>query len=187
MLAAPLLTYALAVGLGGNGFVAAFVCGIVYHLRRGSRTELDVELTDDAGFVLAAGMWFVFGAVAMVGLSDGVDWRIALFVLVALTVARVIPIGLAMAGSGLPARQVLALGWLRPRGTSTIVFALIAFNTLPEGTVANLTLTVAVLVVLGSIVLHTVGVPVTIAGRDRRAHRRAAAERATTGDASSGQ
>lgn len=187
VLAAPLLTYALAVGLGGNGFVAAFVCGIVYHLRRGSRTELDVELTDDAGFVLAAGMWFVFGAVAMVGLSDGVDWRIALFVLVALTVARVIPIGLAMAGSGLPARQVLALGWLRPRGTSTIVFALIAFNTLPEGTVANLTLTVAVLVVLGSIVLHTVGVPVTIAGRDRRAHRRAAAERATTGDASSGQ
>ncbi|KXO92371.1 hypothetical protein AXK57_15090 [Tsukamurella pulmonis] len=171
--ATPLLTYAAAVGLGGNGFVAAFVCGIVYRLRRGTETADDVGLTDDVGFLLAAAMWFVFGSVAIVGIFDGVDWRTLVFVLAALTVLRVVPVGVAMLGSGLPRRQVLGLGWLRPRGTSTIVFALIAFNTLPDGPVADLTLTVAVLVVLGSVVLHTVGVPVTIAGHDRRVRSRA--------------
>ncbi|RDB45968.1 cation:proton antiporter, partial [Tsukamurella tyrosinosolvens] len=169
----PLLTYAAAVGLGGNGFVAAFVCGIVYRLRRGTDTSDDVGLTDDLGFLLTAAMWFVFGSVAVVGLFDGVDWRTVAFVAAALTVIRVLPIGVAMAGSGLPRREVLQLGWLRPRGTSTIVFALIAFNTLPDGPVADLTLTLAVLVVLGSVVLHTVGVPVAIAGHDRRARNRA--------------
>ena len=171
--ATPLLTYAAAVGLGGNGFVAAFVCGIVYRLRRGTATADDVGLTDDVGFLLTAAMWFVFGSVAVVGLFDGFAWQTAVFVLVALTLIRVLPIGVAMAGSGLPRREVLQLGWLRPRGTSTIVFALIAFNTLPEGPVADLTLGVAVLVVLGSIVLHTVGVPVAIAGHERRARNRA--------------
>lgn len=171
--ATPLLTYAAAVGLGGNGFVAAFVCGIVYRLRRGTETSDDVGLTDDVGFLLAAAMWFVFGSVAVVGLFDGVDWRTFVFVAAALTVLRVLPIAVAMTGSGLPRKQVLQLGWLRPRGTSTIVFALIAFNTLPDGPVADLTLTLAVLVVLGSVVLHTVGVPVAIAGHDRRARGRA--------------
>lgn len=171
--AAPLLTYAAAVGLGGNGFVAAFVCGIVYRLRRGEPTAGDVALTDDVGFLLAAAMWFVFGSVAVAGLADGVEWRAVVFVLAALTVLRVVPTAVAMLGSGLPRREVLGLGWLRPRGTSTIVFALIAFNTLPDGPVADLTLTVAVLVVLGSVLLHTVGVPVTVAGHDRRVRHRA--------------
>ncbi|MCS3780491.1 cation:proton antiporter domain-containing protein [Tsukamurella ocularis] len=171
--ATPLLTYAAAVGLGGNGFVAAFVCGIVYRLRRGTSTVDDVGLTDDLGFLLTAAMWFVFGSVAVVGLFDGIAWQTVLFVVATLTLCRVLPIGVAMAGGGLPRREVLQLGWLRPRGTSTIVFALIAFNTLPDGRVADLTLGVAVLVVLGSIVLHTVGVPVAVAGHDRRARGRA--------------
>ncbi|KXP00734.1 cation:proton antiporter [Tsukamurella pseudospumae] len=170
--ATPLVTYAAAVGLGGNGFVAAFVCGIVYRLRRGAETADDVRLTDDVGFLLTAAMWFVFGSVAVVGLFDGVDRRAILFVVAALTVVRVLPTGVAMLRSGLPRREVLALGWLRPRGTSTIVFALIAFNTLPDGPVADLTLSVAVLVVLGSVVLHTVGAPVAVANHDRRVRLR---------------
>lgn len=178
LVATPLLTYATAVGLGGNGFVAAFVCGIVFRFRRADDTDADVEsevgLTEDVGALLTAAMWFVFGAVAVVGLTDGISWQLLLFVAAGLTVVRMVPEAIAMIGSGLPYRETLALGWLRPRGTSTIVFALIAYNTLPEGQVADLILGIAVLVVLGSVLLHTVGAPVAVAGHDRRVRRRTA-------------
>ncbi|ADG78003.1 Sodium/hydrogen exchanger OS=Tsukamurella paurometabola (strain ATCC 8368 / DSM / CCUG 35730/ CIP 100753 / JCM 10117 / KCTC 9821 / NBRC 16120 / NCIMB 702349/ NCTC 13040) OX=521096 GN=Tpau_1375 PE=4 SV=1 [Tsukamurella paurometabola] len=173
LVATPLVTYAAAVGLGGNGFVAAFVCGIVYRFRRGSAANSEVGLTEDVGSLLTAAMWFVFGAVTVIALADGLPWQVLAFAAIALTVLRVLPEAVAVTGSGLPRSEVLALGWLRPRGTSTIVFALIAFNTLPDGDAADLILTLATLVVLGSIVLHTVGAPVAVAGHDRRVRRRA--------------
>ncbi|GAA1090527.1 cation:proton antiporter [Tsukamurella strandjordii] len=174
LVAIPLLTYAAAVGLGGNGFVAAFICGIVYRFRRGDAASAEVGLTEDVGALLTAAMWFVFGAVIVVALGDGVPWQILAFAALALTVLRVLPEAIAQIGSGLPRSEVLALGWLRPRGTSTIVFALIAYNTLPEGDPAELVLAIASLVVLGSIVLHTVGAPVAVAGHDRRVRNRSA-------------
>ncbi|GAB3135899.1 cation:proton antiporter [Tsukamurella serpentis] len=172
VVAVPLVVYTLVVGLNGNGFVAAFVCGIIYRLRRGPAAADDVRLSEDVGFLLTGTMWFVFGSTAVFALFGGYDWRVPVYVIAALTVVRIIPAAVAMTGAGLPRRQVLALGWLRPRGTSTIVFALIAYNTLPDGPVAELALTIAVLVVLGSVALHTVGVPMAIAGHDRRERHR---------------
>ena len=73
----------------GNGFVAAFVCGIAFHyLRRTPALRAELQLLDDIGFLLSAAMWFVFGAVAVLALSAGVSWSTVLFCLLALTVVR---------------------------------------------------------------------------------------------------
>ncbi len=47
-------------------------------------------------------------------------------------------------------------GWLGPRGTASIVFGLMAFNVL-DGQAAETTLSVMVIVVLGSVIFHGAG------------------------------
>ena len=52
------------------------------------------------------------------------------FCLLALTVVRMIPVLLAMLGSRFTWPERLLVGWIGPRGTTSIVFGLLAFNVL---------------------------------------------------------
>ncbi len=75
LVAAPMLAYGLSLAVGGNGFVSAFVCGIAFNnLRRSEAIHSEMELLDDIGFLLSAGMWFVFGAIAVLAPTFGVSW-----------------------------------------------------------------------------------------------------------------
>lgn len=159
LVAAPLLSYGLSVGVGGNGFVSAFVCGIaIRYLWHTPGIRDDLELIDDIGFLLTAAMWFVIGAVAVLALSS-VSWRVMVFCLLALTLARVVPVAVALLGSTFSWHDRLLVGWLGPRGTTSIVFGLLAFNALDGDAAQADTLTMVVVVVLGSVVLHGVGAP----------------------------
>lgn len=162
MLLLPLAVYGFTVLVDGNGFVAAFLAGLVYRRARvaGSAEHGDVPrdellLVDEVGNLMSLFMWFVVGAVATLLFQTPVDWRAAVFALLALTVLRVVPVLLSFPGSSIPARERLTLGLLGPRGTSTIVFGLLAFNALDDDS-ASLVLQVTVLTVLGSSVLHGV-------------------------------
>lgn len=155
----PLLAYIVSVAWHGNGFVSAFVCGIAYvGLRRTEDIRGELDLVDDVGFLLTVVMWFAFGALAVVALAHGVPWGIALFCLLALTVVRMIAILLAMFGSRFTWPERLLLGWSAPRGTTSIVFGLLAFNVLTDEAETDVLLTMVV-VVLGSVVLHGIGAP----------------------------
>lgn len=157
---APALAYTLSLGLDANGFVAAFLCGIGYHVVRKSRdSERELELLEDIGFLLSAAMWFVLGGVALIAY-----WRadltagIVVFCLLALTLVRMLPVALAMVRSKFSWSERLLLGWLGPRGASSIVFGLLAFNLL-GGDDENTILLIMVAVVLGSVLLHGFGAP----------------------------
>ncbi|MGW8652707.1 cation:proton antiporter, partial [Nocardia salmonicida] len=71
-------------------------------------------------------------------------------------VARMVPVAISLLGSKVPRREVLLLGWIGPRGTPSIIFGLLAFNLLPEQ-YGEPVLTIMVMTVLGSIVLHGAG------------------------------
>jgi NhaP-type Na+/H+ or K+/H+ antiporter len=158
MVAAPALTYTLSLWAEGNGFVAAFVCGVAYHyFRRSQEPEHELELLDDISFLLMAAMWFVFGGIALIAYwRAGVTIGLVVFCLLALTVVRMLPVLVAMLGSRFSWPERLLLGWLGPRGAATMVFGLLAFNVLdnPEESVVLQTM---VVVVLGSVLLHGVG------------------------------
>lgn len=159
LLTAPLLAFGASLGLGGNGFVSAFVCGIAFNFFRTSPTfATELELVDDVGFLLASVMWFVFGLTAVLALGYGVPWGIVVFCLLALTVVRIGAVLLSTLGSSLGWRERLLLGGLGPRGTPSIVFGLLAFNAL-EGSAEHTVAQVLVVAVLGSVVLHGVGAP----------------------------
>jgi NhaP-type Na+/H+ or K+/H+ antiporter len=53
------------------------------------------------------------------------DWRIALFVALSLTVVRMAPTAVALAGTRLRPRTVLFTGWFGPRGLASILFLVI--------------------------------------------------------------
>ena len=163
LVAVPLLAYTVSVAIHGNGFVSAFVCGIAYVALRTRAEQQDalrdeIELLDDVSFLLTAIMWFVFGATTVLALSDGVPWGVVVFALLALTVVRMVPVLLAMLGSPFTWRERALIGWLGPRGTTSIVFGLLAFNVLSDQAETDVLL-VTVLTVLGSVLLHGLGTP----------------------------
>jgi len=159
IIAAPILSYGVSVGIGGNGFISAFVCGIVMNtLRRSETFRQQLASADDIGFMLAAVMWFVFGCATVMAFANGIPWRIVAFALLALTVVRLAPILLSTKSSHLAWRDRLAIGCLGPRGTPSIVFGLLAFNVL-DGEPADATILAVVIVVLGSLVMHGAGSP----------------------------
>ncbi|MBP2330374.1 NhaP-type Na+/H+ or K+/H+ antiporter [Kibdelosporangium banguiense] len=181
ILLTPLLTYTATVAIDGNGFVASFVCGIAFRyvhrllkarrvrMSSGDRTEIrrdttneDFHLLEDTTSLLTMTMWFVVGITAVLAYSFGVSWQVLLFCVAALTVIRLVPVFLSLLGSRLSGRERMLVGALGPRGTTTIVFGLLAFNRLPDGTAADTILFITVTCVLGSVVLHGMGArPVT--------------------------
>ncbi len=159
---APILSHGVSVGLHGNGFVAAFVCGIAFHyLHASGELQRDLELLDDIGFLLTLAMWFVFGSASVLALADGVPWRTLLFCVLALTAVRVAPVVLALTGSGFDLRDRAMVGWLGPRGTPSIVFGLLSYNVLDAGHETRVLL-VTTVVVLGSVLLHGIGYPASV-------------------------
>ncbi|MBO0680145.1 cation:proton antiporter [Mycolicibacterium sp. S2-37] len=176
LVAAPLLAFGLSLSAGGNGFVAAFVCGIALNnLRRSHDIRVELELVDDVGFLLAMVMWLAFGAVSVIALQGGVSVGVVVFCLLALTVVRIVPVVLSLLGSRLTWRERLLVGGLGPRGTTSIVFGLLAFNAL-EGGDEQVVVLVTVVAVLSSIVLHGAGAPAVARAHARTREAQAGAE-----------
>lgn len=192
VLLTPLIASSAGVQIGGNGFVTSFVCGIAFRYVhrvlaarriRSSPTPRsaphsaagpqDVGLLEDATALMTMTMWFVVGLAAVVTFTIGVSRPAVLFCLTALTIVRILPVLAALTGSPLPHRDRLLIGLLGPRGTTTIVFGLIAYNSLPDGTGADTVLQTTVLCVLGSVLLHGMGSE-TLIRRTRPAQRRTA-------------
>ncbi|MCG7593294.1 cation:proton antiporter [Mycobacterium sp. C3-094] len=170
LVTAPMLAYGLSLAFDGNGFVSAFVCGITFHyLRHSPAWHEELEFVDDIGFLLSAIMWFVVGAVAVLAVERGVSWQTVVFCLLALTLVRVLPVAVAMLRSPFSWRERMMLAWLGPRGTSTIVFGLLAYNVL-DGAEEHDALAVMVVVVLGSVVIHGLIAPSAAARWSRAAN-----------------
>ena len=78
-----------------------------------------------------------------------------LYALGSLTVVRLLPVAIALLGSGLQPVSVLFLGWFGPRGLASLLFALLVAGpqVMPEGTPIFSTV---ILTVLLSVLLHGV-------------------------------
>ena len=158
-LAAALASFAVAVSLDGNGFIAAFVAGISFGamLKRDvTPVHLATELPELLGEVLALIVWFIFGAALVPVVLDHLGLATVAYAVISLTVVRMLPVWLALLGTGLDSRSVLFMGWFGPRGLASIVFALLAVEELGEGALVEQAVAVVALTVMLSVVLHSV-------------------------------
>jgi len=76
-----------------------------------------------------------------------------LYAALSLTVIRMLPVAVALAGARLGRPAVLFIGWFGPRGLASVVFGLLALEDLAE-TSARPALTVIAFTVLLSILAH---------------------------------
>ena len=154
VLTLPLLAYAVAVLAGGNGFVAAFVAGVFFEPEARRLPEDALHLVEDVGALFSIAMWFIFGAIVNETITGGfITWQIVVYVVLVLTVARMLPVAVSLVGTDVSARDRLFLGWVGPRGVASLVFGLLAFVDLsePDG---RFVLAVTVVTVVASIVVH---------------------------------
>ena len=158
-LAAALSSFALAVAWHGNGFIAAFVAGIAFgaQLKKdAAEVEAAVELPELVGEFLAFFVWFLFGAALVPIVVDHLDVATVLYALLSLTVLRMLPVALALVGTGLDRPTVLFVGWFGPRGLASVVFALLAIEELGDSPMVAQAIAAVCLTVLLSVVLHGV-------------------------------
>ena len=149
---AALLAYAIALALGGSGFIAAFVGGMAFGRVSGARGSVVTLFTEEAGSLLAAATWIGFGALVLSWAIPHITWQVVLYALLSLTLVRMIPVAIALAGRGVRAPTVAFIGWFGPRGLATIVFGLLVVE---RGVPEQQTLLTAVAVTVAlSVILH---------------------------------
>jgi len=149
---AALLAYLAALRLGGSGFIAAFTGGMVFgYFSRQHGLRVTV-LNEDVGAILAGATWIGFGALAVGMLLPHVTWQIAAYAVLSLTLIRMVPVAIALLGTGAQLPTVAFMGWFGPRGLASIVFALIALDEkVPDGQVL---FTTVMMIILLSVFLH---------------------------------
>ncbi len=155
ILALAVFSYSAATVAGVNGFVCAFVAGIAFGSIDHHNDEAVLGFAEEAGSLLSLLVWFLFGAVMLVPGLENAGWRDLLFALLALTVLRMVPVAVALAGTGLDRATVAFVGWFGPRGLASVVFGLLAVDALEPSQSKAVLAAVAVTVAL-SVLLHGV-------------------------------
>jgi NhaP-type Na+/H+ or K+/H+ antiporter len=147
-------SYALVVQIGGNGFVAAFVCGVAFGGTLKPEQHHDrMELTEYVGLLLGFAVWFLFGAALLAVVLPEITWQVVAYALLSLTVLRMLPVAISALGVGLPWDTVALAGWLGPRGLASIVFAILALDDI-GGEQGRFVVTVVAVTVALSVLAH---------------------------------
>ncbi|MFE4871826.1 cation:proton antiporter [Streptomyces sp. NPDC056682] len=143
--------------------MAAWVAGFSFgyalrHFRTGVEDDDGPERTpdfaEDLGGLLASVSLMVFGALLLGPALQHLNWHLVGYAVLSLTVVRMLPVALSLAGTGLRMPTVGYIGWFGPRGLASIVLALLVAEEHIPG-VELLGRVVAVTVAL-SVLLHGV-------------------------------
>jgi NhaP-type Na+/H+ or K+/H+ antiporter len=156
VLALALACYLVSVGVGGNGFIAAFVGGLAFGAGSRQQAEDAVEFTEIQGSLLAIGVWVAFGlTVAGTVLTELWDPAAIAYAVLSLTLIRMLPVAISLLGDRYQLPTVLFIGWFGPRGLASVVFLIIGLAGLEEAGVAAGPLPAAIVwTVLLSVILH---------------------------------
>jgi NhaP-type Na+/H+ or K+/H+ antiporter len=192
VLALAVLAYTGAVAVGGNGFVAAFLGGLLFGQATKGRLDGPVEFSETVGLFMSFFVWTLFGTLLVGPLLTGqTSWTAIGYAVLSLTVVRMLPVTLSLLGLGLRRSTWLFMGWFGPRGLASVVFTRVALEDLDAGSAQrNILVQVATWTILLSVVAHGVtagplasrygarirslgDVPEMAPARDQRTRRRA--------------
>ena len=145
------LCFASAQALGGSGFIACFVGGLLFGYLH-ERPQALLSGAASTGEVLAMLTWVVFGGPLLARLLNQVTWSTVIYAVLSLTAIRIVPVWVSLLGTGMSIPNRLFIGWFGPRGLASIVFGVIVFD---AGVPGRETIAVTVVfTVLLSIIAH---------------------------------
>ena len=128
VVALALACFTVAQYLGGSGFIAAFSGGLLFGILEKSMRDQFLLAADGTGDTLALITWVIFGAAVAGSVLNSLSWPVFAYAVLSLTVIRMLPVYLALTGSGISTEGKLFIGWFGPRGLASIVFGVIVLN-----------------------------------------------------------
>jgi NhaP-type Na+/H+ or K+/H+ antiporter len=147
VVAIPLLCAVASEVTHASMFIAAFVAGLAAQFGFRDVGRHSVEFTEDWGQLFNYFVFFLFGMLV------ARDWQqftpaVLLYAIASLTLVRMLPVALALWGTGLARSTVLFIGWFGPRGLASIVLGLMYLEkelSLPGESTIRLTVMATVL------------------------------------------
>ncbi len=153
--ALALAAYSTSVAFGGNGFIAAFVSGLLFGFTTRGLAHEGIEFPETTGTLFSLFVWTIFGAFAVVPVLQAFSPLAFVFALLALTFIRMAPVAVATLGLRLRGDTILLMGWFGPRGLASVVFTLMAMESFHEaGHKIDILVGLAVWTILLSVFLH---------------------------------
>lgn len=126
--AIALLAFAGAEAVGGNGFIAAFVAGLVLGNTAKRACTCLIEFAEAEGQLLTLFAFLVFGVAEIGPILAGLSAPLVLYAVLSLTLIRMIPVSLSLLGAGLRWPTHLFLGWFGPRGLASILYVFLVLE-----------------------------------------------------------
>jgi NhaP-type Na+/H+ or K+/H+ antiporter len=124
VVALPVFCLLASEHVGASMFIAAFTAGLFVQVFFKDAGRHSVEFTEEWGQVLNLSVFFLFGLIVS---RDHGLFGVAPFIyaLLSLTLVRMLPVAVSLAGSGLDKRTIAFMGWFGPRGLASIVLGLV--------------------------------------------------------------
>ncbi len=148
-----IIAFALSELAGGNGFIAAFLCGLTYGNLKVDYAHFLHEFTETESQILSYLTFFLFGLAILPEALEHITPETFLYALASLTIVRMLPVALSQIGSGFRWQSLLFLGWFGPRGLASLLFALLVLEDLAVP-IARDVQTIVSITILMSITLH---------------------------------
>lgn len=148
-----ILAFALAEEFHGNGFIAAFFGGLMLGVHTEVVRERIHEFGEAEGQQLGLLVFLLFGLVLVPKALVHWDGRAWLYAILSLTVIRMIPVAVSLAGTGLSRFSTAFVGWFGPRGLASVLYLIVVVDALGVPGYERM-LSVIVLTVLLSVFLH---------------------------------
>ncbi len=127
-LALAFLAFGLAELVGGNGFIAAFVAGLSLGNSQKNTCHQLYEFAEAEGQLLSLFVFLIFGALMVGPALSVISWQVALYVILSLTIIRMLPVAISFIGARLQLDTILFVGWFGPRGIASLIYGLLLFE-----------------------------------------------------------
>jgi NhaP-type Na+/H+ or K+/H+ antiporter len=124
LVALPLLSVVVCEETRASMFIAAFVAGLAVQIGFPEAGRHGGEFIEEWGQLFNLFVFFLFGLL-VAGTWTQFHPTVVLYAVLSLTLVRMAPVALALAGTGLSRPTVLFMGWFGPRGLASIVLGLV--------------------------------------------------------------
>jgi NhaP-type Na+/H+ or K+/H+ antiporter len=124
LVALPILSILACKPVGGSMFIAAYVAGLSVQAGFHDAGRHSLEFTEGWGQLLDYLVFFLFGLLTTMAFRQFSPAH-TLYAVLSLTVVRMVPVAIALIGTGLSSASILFMGWFGPRGLASIVLGLV--------------------------------------------------------------
>ena len=155
VLALAFAAYQAAELIGGNGFISTFAAGLTFGNTLGRHCKFLFEFADAEGQFLILLTFMAFGSAMIPMALPDITAVYLLYAVLTLTVIRMLPVSVAMLGTGMSPVTSAFLGWFGPRGLASVLYVLVVLegSELPH---RHEIFVICTLTIMLSIVLHGV-------------------------------